>query len=122
MSKGISEKYDTAPPGVHITARGFTTEVNCQKQEAHSPQQALQTGKSVVALSLEQVQRLINECADKGAWLPPNKEIVDFKTIIGTYVSETGVRTPTTIGIIHFSKTGTHLVPARAHGKYKEHQ
>lgn len=42
------------------------------------------------------------------------RERVDFGETIGEYVdSVTGARTPTTNGIIHYSKNGAHIVPAR---------
>lgn len=65
-----------------------------------------------------------NKLAEKaGTGTPVNKtprgqagfrERVDFGETIGDYVDEkTGVRMPTTKGIIHYSKTGIHIVPAR---------
>ena len=43
-----------------------------------------------------------------------NKEIVDFKKIIGKYVDpQTGKAYDTTMGTIHYSKDGAHIVPAR---------
>ena len=45
-----------------------------------------------------------------------NKERLDFVEIIGNYVDENGNSQPTTIGIIHKSKTGCHIVPAKPKG------
>ena len=43
-----------------------------------------------------------------------NKEVVDFNRNIGQYSSqETGKYYNTTTGQIHYSKTGTHIVPSR---------
>ncbi|MBR5539642.1 MAG: hypothetical protein IKU61_07065 [Clostridia bacterium] len=43
-----------------------------------------------------------------------NKETVDFKKIIGKYVDpQTGKAYDTTMGTIHYSKDGAHIVPAR---------
>lgn len=42
------------------------------------------------------------------------KERVDFGEVIGYYVNkDTSERIPTTMGIIHYSKEGAHIVPAR---------
>lgn len=45
---------------------------------------------------------------------PTSKERVNFNKNIGTYIDPvTGNRAPTTIGIIHYSKNGYHIVPAK---------
>jgi hypothetical protein len=45
---------------------------------------------------------------------PGFKERVDFGKVIGKYIDpNTGVSTPTTKGIINYSKNGIHIVPAR---------
>ncbi|WP_150540079.1 polymorphic toxin type 50 domain-containing protein [Actinobacillus vicugnae] len=50
--------------------------------------------------------------------LPGSKERVHFNKVIGDYIDPiTEKRLPTTIGIIHYSKNGYHVVPARP----KEH-
>ena len=44
-------------------------------------------------------------------------QTLDFGTVIGVYVDQsTGKEYPTTIGIINYSKDGTHVVPARPKG------
>lgn len=41
-------------------------------------------------------------------------ERVDFGKIIGYYVDpQTGKKHPTTMGIIHYSKNGAHIVPSK---------
>ncbi len=48
---------------------------------------------------------------------PGSKERVDFGTPIGEHRdASTGTSTPTTVGIIHYSKNGAHIVPARPAG------
>lgn len=48
---------------------------------------------------------------------PGFKERVNFGKQIGEYVDpQTGVATPTSNGIIHYSKDGAHIVPARPDG------
>ena len=45
---------------------------------------------------------------------PGFKERVDFGKVIGKYTDpKTGVSTPTTKGIINYSKNGIHIVPAK---------
>lgn len=41
------------------------------------------------------------------------QERVVFGVVIGQYVDPTGAATPTTAGIIHYSKDGIHIVPGR---------
>ena len=49
-----------------------------------------------------------------GQPLGPNKERVDFGKPIGRYVDgTTGKSYPTTMGIIHYSKSGAHIVPTK---------
>lgn len=45
--------------------------------------------------------------------MPGSKERVDFGGAIGTYIAGAGAATSTTNGIIHYSKDGIHIVPAR---------
>lgn len=45
--------------------------------------------------------------------MPGSKERVSFGGPIGTYIDGAGVATPTANGIIHYSKDGIHIVPAR---------
>lgn len=44
---------------------------------------------------------------------PGSKERVNFGESIGYFLDERGVNFPTTNGIIHYSKDGIHIVPAR---------
>ena len=46
--------------------------------------------------------------------LSNNRESVDFGRVIGYYVDPvTQEKIPTTMGTIHYSKDGAHIVPAR---------
>ena len=45
--------------------------------------------------------------------LPGSKERVDFGQIIGTTVDKAGSASPTTVGMIHYGKSGIHIVPAK---------
>jgi filamentous hemagglutinin len=44
---------------------------------------------------------------------PGSKERVVFDDIIGVYIDQTGASSPTRVGVIHYSKSGIHIVPGR---------
>ena len=56
---------------------------------------------------------------ESGENINNNKERVDFGKVIGNYVDENNNSIPTTVGIIHKSKTGFHIVPAKPKGGKK---
>ena len=63
-------------------------------------------------------ERLIKDFAGKGfkenkfiPGSPGYKEVVDFREFIGYDISETGEKTATTWGTIHYAKDGVHIVP-----------
>ncbi|MDO4477391.1 MAG: polymorphic toxin type 50 domain-containing protein [Clostridia bacterium] len=71
-------------------------------------------GKSILYISAEEAQGLLDEFAGKGEMAPKctHKEIVDFGKVIGESIDEvTGIGTPTTWGKIHYGKKGAHIVP-----------
>ena len=94
---------------------GFTTKINIDRQGKHIVGcKTYIPGKSVLQMSLSEAQRLVEEYAGTGKWKGDNKEAIDFGRVIGTWVSAAdGERRETTFGIIHYSKTGCHIVPAR---------
>lgn len=74
-------------------------------------------GKSTITISLSELQQLSNRFSGKGERIGTNKERVDFGKTIGYYVDpNTGKKHATSIGIIHHSKKGTHIVPSRPKG------
>ena len=74
-------------------------------------------GRSKITIPKDQLQSLIIAHSNKGQAISGNKERIDFGTVIGVYVDQsTGKEYPTTIGIINYSKDGTHVVPARPKG------
>lgn len=97
------------------TINGFDTTVNPGKQGKHIVgNKNYIVGRSIFQGTIEDAQNLINEFAGTGEWIGTNKERIDFGKIIGQYVNpSTGETTDTSIGIIHYSKTGTHIVPAK---------
>ena len=77
-----------------------------------------QEGKSIFTHSSP--EKLLKEYAGKGQKVRgiPGKadfrERIDFGEIIGYYLEENSIeKIPTTIGTIHYSKKGAHIVPAR---------
>ena len=71
-------------------------------------------GKSILYISAEEAQELLNEFAGKGQMKGLCKEVVDFGKVIGEYVQEgTGKKFKTTRGTIHYGKKGAHIVPAK---------
>ena len=74
--------------------------------------------QSILTISYEETQRLINEFYGKGivqstkSGKPRKQEDVNFRMIIGYYIYE-GKEYPTTKGRIHYGKKGTHIVPIK---------
>ncbi len=91
---------------------GFEGVINVGKQGKHIPGHPnYQAGKSILTGN---AQKLLDQYAGKGQWIGQNKERVDFGQVIGKYVDPaTGKAFQTTKGIIHYSKNGAHIVPAR---------
>jgi filamentous hemagglutinin len=94
--------------------------VNPDKQGKHQPGHSnFQPGKS--ELDHPDPQGLVDKGAgtgqqvgDKPVGEPGSKERVDFGEPIGTHVNpQTGARSPTSVGIIHYGKKDVHIVPAR---------
>nr|WP_277607856.1 polymorphic toxin type 50 domain-containing protein [Pseudomonas aeruginosa] len=92
-------------------------QVKWSAQEKHFPGHNSYTpGRSVLTSD----PRKLAESAGSGVQvgdipvgLPGSKERVNFGGNIGTYIDRAGVATPTSNGIIHYSKDGIHIVPAR---------
>ena len=94
---------------------GFDTTVNAGKQGKHIVGNNNYTeGRSIFKGTVDDAQRLVDEFAGTGEWIGTNKERINFGEVIGQYVNPaTGEAVDTTVGIIHYSKTGTHIVPAQ---------
>ena len=97
------------------TLNGFDTTVNTGKQGKHIiGNNNYIEGRSVFNGTVDDAQRLVDEFAGTGEWIGTNKERVNFGEVIGQYVNPaTNEAVDTTVGIIHYSKTGTHIVPAQ---------
>lgn len=98
-SKSDSPKFDSYPK-----------EINEGKQGKHLPgHNNFQEGKSELTISISEANSLVKEHSGKGTPLGDNKERVEFGKVIGNYVDpDTKEKQPTTVGIIHYSKNGTH--------------
>ena len=97
------------------TVNGFDKTVNAGKQGKHivGNNNYIQ-GRSVFNGTVDDAQKLVDEFAGTGEWIGQNKERVNFGKVIGEYVNPaTGESVETTVGMIHYSKTGTHIVPAQ---------
>ena len=71
-------------------------------------------GRSIFDGTIDDAIKLVNKFDGKGTSIGQGKERVDFGKVIGYYVDKaTGRKCPTTVGIIHVSKDGKHIVPAR---------
>jgi len=113
MSKPRSRLFNYAQRELR-TVRGFTTAIHFGKQAKHMPGQPNRDPtKSIITIPLPKLQELLELKAGTGTW-NGSIEAVDFGVGIGIYRkhgSERGLAT--TMGTIHYSKTGAHVVPAR---------
>ncbi len=114
MSKGNSGGF-SGTKGAKNSFSAFPKTVHTGRQEKHiAGSNNYTSGKSIFNGTVKQAEALIKEYSGTGQPLGSNKERVDFGKVIGTYVDEsTGKGYPTTMGIIHYSKNGGHIVPAR---------
>ena len=112
----VSSTFDAGNIGAKKSDfSSYPKEINEGKQGKHIPgHNNFQQGKSELTISIVEAGKLVEQYSGKGTPVGDNKERVDFGKIIGIYKDQsTGESMPTSIGIIHYSKTGTHIVPAR---------
>ncbi len=96
-------------------------ELQINRQNKHIPNKwNYEKGKGIWLLPEDKTRELLKKNAGKGQKLsgipgePGYRERVDFREVVGYYVDEkTAEQSSTTIGIIHYSKKGAHIVPAR---------
>lgn len=86
--------------------------INTQKQGKHIlGHDNFVVGKSILRVDADE---LLEKYAGKGTMINQYKERVDFGKVIGEYYDvNKGHYLTTTKGIIHYSKTGAHIVPAK---------
>ena len=74
-------------------------------------------GKSKLSITMEEAAELTEKFSGSGTVVgsstTSNKERVDFGKIIGVWIDTDGNAHPTSTGIIHHSKNGAHIIPAR---------
>ena len=101
---------------------GYTKGKSKQGKGLHSDRQGKHivghknyiTGKSIFSGTIKDAENLMKQYSGKGTPAGVGKERVDFGKVIGYYVDkETGKKYPTTMGIIHSSKNGKHIVPSK---------
>lgn len=118
VSKNEADAASTFDAGGKSNSSKFDSydkEINEGKQGKHIPgHNNFQEGKSELTISMSEANELVESFSGKGTPLGDNKERVDFGKVIGNYVDpNTKEKHPTTLGVIHYSKSGTHIVPAR---------
>jgi hypothetical protein len=123
----------SAPPGPKkeleeaiVTGR-VSTKLDRKKQSKHTKgtaayNKAVKAGQkvSVMTISDDDVQGLVSRYSGKGHIRIVKgqiRETFEHTSTIGTYVGRTGESFETTRGTIHYSKTGTHVVPSLPVGK-----
>ena len=78
-------------------------------------------GRSKLTITMKEAADLVEKYAGTGDVVgnvsTSNKERVDFKRIIGSAKDANGNVIPTTMGIIHHSHKGTHIVPSKPQEK-----
>ena len=97
------------------TVNGFSKTVNAGRQSKHIlGNNNYIEGRSIFDGTVDDAQKLVDEFAGTGEWIGQNKERVNFGKVIGKYVDPiTKESVDTTVGMIHYSKKGTHIVPAQ---------
>lgn len=114
MSKGGSGSF-SGTKGANKAFSDYPKTVHSGRQDKHlvgSNNYIL--GRSTFSGTPKQAETLIKQHSGTGQPLGSNKERVDFGKVIGNYIDDSsGKSYPTTIGIIHYSKSGAHIVPAK---------
>ena len=112
-----AQRNAEAPIRQAIRSGEYPLEINPEKQARHMAGTAM-PGRSVITVSLEELQTIINANAGNGKinltkdltkW--KNAEIIDAGKEIGYTVNQNGDIITTRSVKIHYSKSGTHGVP-----------
>ena len=114
MSKGGSGSF-LGTKGANKAFSDYPKTVHKGRQDKHIVGSNNYTsGRSTFSGTPKQAETLIKQHSGTGQVLGSNRERVNFGKQIGYYVDpQTNERMPTTMGIIHYSKDGAHIVPAR---------
>ena len=115
MGGGMSGGGDGYFKGTKGAKGNRNTAVHEGRQGKHIPgHNNYIQGRSIFYGTAKEAQELIDQYAGTGTKISADKERVDFGKIIGKYHDrDTGKYYDTTIGIIHYSKDGTHIVPQK---------
>ncbi len=117
LTKIADKATDTAKASRKATNfTSFPKTIHSGKQGKHIVgHNNYQKGKSILTISTNEAQKLINKYSGKGQKIGTNRERVKFNKIIGKYVDpKTGKEYNTTVGTIHYSNSGTHIVPEKS--------
>jgi|GEM_PF-6622681 len=116
LAKMADKASDTVKASKIITDfSGYSKNIHLGKQGKHVVgHNNYIKGKSILGVSTKKAQELINKYSGTGQKIGANRERVDFKRLIGKFVDpKTGKSYDTTVGTIHYSKSGTHIVPEK---------
>lgn len=93
------------------------TKVNWGQQTKHFPGHNNYTpGRSTITSDPKKLLRKAGTgqpVGEKMVGSPGSQERVNFGKNIGSYTSQAGESSPTSMGIIHYGEKGAHIVPAR---------
>ena len=106
---GLDGTMNNTPLNIH----GYNTTIHHGRQNKHIiGSNNYKLGRSAFYGTVDDAQDLVNRFAGTGYWLNDHKERIDFGKVIGQFADmETGEMLDTTVGIIHYSKNGIHIVP-----------
>ncbi len=118
--KGLDKSGGSGIIKAEIEKGNIKLEINPEKQARHikgSPE--YKEGRSYLTINMAEAQDVINTKNGTGVLLKdkdgkPVKERIDCDRMIGVDIDKnSGKETITDKGTIHYSKTGTHLVPRK---------
>lgn len=117
MSKGYSGHFG-GTKGSNKAFTDFPKVVHSGRQDKHiQGTNNFIEGRSIFLGTQHQAEEMIKQFSGTGQMISSNRERVDFGRVIGYYTDpKTGEQIPTTMGTIHYSKDGAHIVPARPKG------
>lgn len=101
----------------------ISLELNHEKQARHIKGPGYKEGRSYLTITEDEISELIYQKTGTGVIHITNKneqikEVIECDKVIGVDINnKTGEETDTTRATIHYSKSGTHLVPTRSDKK-----
>ena len=115
-AKAVNKASDTVKAAKKTTSFSeFPKSIHMGKQGKHIiGHNNYVKGKSILNISADKAQDLIKKYSGTGQKIGTNRERINFKKVIGKYVDpKTGKAYDTTVGTIHYSNSGTHIVPEK---------